>query len=240
MKRAILVLRPEPGNAKTCARAQELGLNAIPMPLFKVEPLDWEAPEPNTFSGILMTSANAARWGGTQLAHFHHLPLFAVGEATAGAAREAGFEPEMVGKNDVESILEIIAAQGHRKILHLCGTNVTSFTSDMVRIEQRHVYHSLAIEPQLDWQSLLANGPIVLVHSARAGTRLADLVAQSGVCLPSIALVAISETAARATGDGWQSIAIAANPRDEAVLAIAHQLAQTTRLPKQEVRNDGC
>ena len=36
----VVVLRPEPGASETVARAAERGLDAVAIPLFRIEPLD--------------------------------------------------------------------------------------------------------------------------------------------------------------------------------------------------------
>src|SRR5213079_312863 len=87
----VLVLRPEPGASATVEKARERGLDAIAVPLFAVEPLAWQAPEPIGFDGLLLTSGNAVRHGGEGLQALRRLKVYAVGEATAEAARVAGF-----------------------------------------------------------------------------------------------------------------------------------------------------
>ena len=86
MSRPIVVLRPEPGNRVTAAAIEGRGLRAIRLPLFAVQPVAWQAPDPAGFDALLLTSANAVRHGGAGLARLLSLPVFAVGEATADAA----------------------------------------------------------------------------------------------------------------------------------------------------------
>jgi uroporphyrinogen-III synthase len=62
--RPVLVLRPEPGASATVERARERGLSAIPIPLFEIQSLEWDAPDPAGFEGVLLTSANAVRFAG--------------------------------------------------------------------------------------------------------------------------------------------------------------------------------
>ena len=88
--RRVLVLRPEPGATATVRQARERGLDAVAVPLFEVDPMAWEAPDPFGFDGLLLTSANALRHGGDRLQSLRGLPVYAVGDATAEAAREAG------------------------------------------------------------------------------------------------------------------------------------------------------
>ena len=44
MKR-LVVLRPEPGASETVERARAIGLDALRMPLFEIEPVLWDAPD---------------------------------------------------------------------------------------------------------------------------------------------------------------------------------------------------
>ena len=90
--RRVIVLRPEPGASETVARARQLGLDAVAMPLFEIEALAWAAPSSAAFDGLLLTSANAVRSAGPQLESLRGLAAYADREATAAAARDAGFD----------------------------------------------------------------------------------------------------------------------------------------------------
>ena len=116
----ILVLRPEPGAGETARRARERGLEAIAVPLFTVGPMSWELPDPAQFDALLLTSANAVRHGGEQLGNLRGLPVHAVGEATAAAARNAGFGIASSGDAGVDRLLGSIDQD--LRLLHLCGT----------------------------------------------------------------------------------------------------------------------
>ena len=87
----VLVLRPEPGASATVEGARRRGLDAVAVPLFSIDPVAWDPPEA-AFDGLLLTSANAVRCGGEKLQSLRGLPAYTVGEATAEAAREAGFD----------------------------------------------------------------------------------------------------------------------------------------------------
>ncbi len=60
----VLVLRPEPAASATVSEARKRGLDVIAVPLFEIESVDWRAPNLHDFDGILLTSANALRFGG--------------------------------------------------------------------------------------------------------------------------------------------------------------------------------
>ena len=114
--RRLLVLRPEPGATATVQHARERGLDALAVPLFEIEPLEWDAPDPAAFDGILLTSANAVRSAGEKLKFFGGLPVYAVGDATGEAARQAGFSIAAVGDADVGRLLGSI--EPDLKLLH--------------------------------------------------------------------------------------------------------------------------
>ena len=144
--RKLLLLRPEPGLSASAERAREMGIEVIACPLFRVEPVAWNAPDPAGYDGLLLTSVNAARIGGPELQKLKMLPAHVVGGATATAAREAGFRVETVGERDVVDLLGKLPQ--HARLLHLAGEDYRRV--DDVRVDRRIVYRSSAIaEPGL-------------------------------------------------------------------------------------------
>ncbi|HKX92765.1 MAG TPA: uroporphyrinogen-III synthase [Sphingomicrobium sp.] len=211
----VLVLRPEPGASETVERAGEHGLEAVSIPLFKIEPLAWTAPGVDSFDALLLTSANAVRHGGEGLDSLRALPVYAVGPATADAAREASFEIAGVGSADIDTLLATVDPK--LRLLHLCGEHRRA-TSAPHAITSVPVYRSNALPRPAGLDR--AGADVALIHSPRAGARLAELVEHRG----SIALVAISAAAADAAGEGWASVHAADRPTDEALLALAARL----------------
>lgn len=209
----LLLLRPEPGLSASANRAAVLGLEVLRCSLFRVVPLEWELPDPLHFDALLLTSANAVRHAGEKLARLAGLPVHAVGPSTAAAAREAGFHVETVGSGNVSDLVEQLPPA--LRLLHLAGEDHRP--DGDARIERRIVYRSTAIAdpglPPLD-------GLVVAVHSPRAGGRLAELASARG----NTEIVAISDAAAAACGDGWADVAIAEEPTDKSLLALAARL----------------
>lgn len=215
--RKLVILRPEPGASASAERASALGLDPLLCPLFAVQPIAWSPPDPTRFDALLVTSANAVRHGGAGLGKLVELPVLAVGEATAAAARAAGFTVTAVGRAGATVFLE--ALPPGQKLLHLAG-------EDHADIDGRHdvetvnVYRAGSIaEPGLPDVSHM----VLAVHSPRAGTRLAGLIADRS----TITIAAISEAAAMACGTGWQAVEWAEQPSDSALLALAARLCQS-------------
>jgi uroporphyrinogen-III synthase len=210
--RPVLVLRPEPGASATVERARQRGLEAEAIPLFAIEPVGWKLPDIHGFDGLLLTSANAVRAAGERLETLRGLPAYAVGEATAEAAREAGFDVAATGDSGVDRLLGSIDSE--LKLLHLCGEERRDPGNARQRITPLTVYRARPLEARLPGSG------VALVHSPRAGQRLAELVSERG----GIAVAAISEAAADAAGGGWLAVEAAGEPNDEALLALAERL----------------
>ena len=218
--RRLVVLRPEPGASATVDRARALGLDALAIPLFEVEPIAWEAPDPNQFDALLLTSANALRHGGAGLERLKSLPVYAVGEATASAARAAGFEIAATGEMGVDALLPAIPARA--RLLHLCG----EYHNAAPAARAVAVYRSAALPTPASFHDI--ERQVVAVHSPRAGSRLAELTDQAGLDRATVRIAAISNAAATAAGDGWARCEAAEAPGDAALLALAARLCDNS------------
>jgi uroporphyrinogen-III synthase len=129
VKRRVLVTRPEPGASETATRLEALGFEAVVLPLTRIVPLDpGPAPDPHTVDAIAVTSVNALRHASpAMLAALSAKPVFAVGDATAEAARLSGFA---VVSSAAGTAVDLVAALLPRmpvgsRILHLAGRQRT-------------------------------------------------------------------------------------------------------------------
>lgn len=214
----LLVLRPEPGASATVERARKRGLDAVAIPLFAVEAVQWDSPDPASFDALLLTSANAIRHGGDKVRALRVLPVHAVGSATAEAARDAGFDVSSIGDDGVDRLLGSL--EPDLKLLHLCGEDRRAPEGARREITAMIVYRAKEIAADLHD----ASGGVALIHSPRAGARFAALIDEAGIDRGSIAVAAISTAAAEAAGEGWAMVETAARPDDDALLALAERL----------------
>lgn len=213
MTRPIAVLRPEPGNGRTADRLAALGATVIRRPLFAIVPVAWTPPDPADFDALVLTSANAVRHADITATPLSRLPVWAVGSATAAAARAAGLR---VVRTGAAGVAALTADRGETRLLHLAGRErmavpgVTAIT----------VY---AADPQpvtpADWAGL--SGSVALLHSARAARALAA----SDVDRARIRLAALSSAILAAAGPGWGRSTAVAVPEEDALLAAAIALA---------------
>lgn len=212
--RPVAVLRPEPGNAATCARIEARGWRPLALPLFAVRPLDWALPDLGDIDTLLLTSANTLRHAGPTLAALLSLPVVAVGEATAAAARAAGFRVALTGAGNAGDAVAQAEQEAPRRWLHLGGREHR--LPPAMRSIAVYASEPLTVDP-----APLA-GTVALLHSPRAAARLAALAAP--FTRPTIRVAAISPAAAMAAGSGWDALAIAARPTDAALLEAAAAL----------------
>jgi uroporphyrinogen-III synthase len=195
-----------------------MGIDAVVAPLFTVRRVAWEASD--EIDAILLTSANAARQAGRELGSLVRTPCYVTGEATAAAAREAGFAEVRAGSSDGAAALRLARGDGHRRVLHLCGRDHIPLPD----VERRIVYAADAMsELPSAARDALAGGAIALLHSPRAAALFRTLIEEPS----GIAIAALSRAVAEAAGGGWAAVAVAPAPRDEALLEVAAKLCQT-------------
>lgn len=223
----ILIIRPQPGNDASAARAREAGFTAIQLPLFEVRARNWDAPDPAHFDALLITSANAVRHAGPQLNIFLALPVHAVGSNSARVAAAAGLKIATIGTAGVASALENARVAGHRRLLWLTAEDqmASEAPADM-QVDPRIVYASEPASLDDNADEKLREADIVALHSARAARQFADWVGQVGLDRNRFYLAAFSHAIAKAAGEGWRGIAIADRPEDQALLSAVHALVR--------------
>lgn len=222
----LVVIRPQPGNAATLAAAQQAGLTAHGFALFEVVPKSWEAAIPGQHDALLIGSAQVFRTAGAGLAALRALPVYAVGTATADAARDARFGVQAIGEGTMQGLFDKIDP-AHRRLLRLCGEDrVPLQVPRGISADERVVYASRAAPFPPELIALLAEPAIIALHSAEAARHLAAQCVTHGVKRARMRLAALSQRIAAAAGDGWGEVAVAAYPDDKALLALARQMCQ--------------
>ncbi|MCR2833177.1 uroporphyrinogen-III synthase [Parerythrobacter lacustris] len=223
MSPRVFVFRPEPGFSATLAAGQRLGLVLIGEPLFVIEPVTWDMPA-GDFDGLLVGSANAFRNGGAKLAALRHLPVFAVGAATAREAEAMGFAVERVGDGGLQAVLNGLADQP-LSLLRLAGEErVALKLPPAISMAERVVYRSAPRTMTADTVDVLRKGGTVLLHSAIAGQHFAAQCDLAGVDRAGLHIAALAPRVAQSVGSGWAEVAIAEEADDMALLALARDM----------------
>ena len=225
MSLRLLALRPEPGLAATLAKARAAGLAITGHALSEIRALEWDCPAPKRFGGLLIGSANAILHGGANLERLKDKPVFAVGEATAEAARAAGFAVAMVGSGGLQGVLDAMSGPCH--LLRIAGEEHVPLTPpEGVTFDTVIAYRNAMLPLDAAGAALQSGEALVLLHSAATARHFAAEVDRLGLARSTIALAALGPRIAAAAGEGWGAVHIAARPDEVALLALASHLCQ--------------
>jgi len=222
----LVVIRPEPGCTASLTAARAVRLEAHGFPLFDIAPRQWDIPAETHYDAILGGSGNAFRLAGPGLAALRGLPVYAVGETTANAAREAGFTVLATGSGGLQALLAKLDT-GHRRLLRLAGEErVPLALPKGTAMDERVVYASVPRPMPPALIDLLRQPAMIAVHSAEAARHLAAQCVTHGIRRSLLRLIVLGPRIAQAAGDGWGEVAVAAMPNDKALLALALQMCQ--------------
>jgi uroporphyrinogen-III synthase len=227
----LLALRPQPGLAATLEKARAGGAVITGHALSEIRAVDWDCPDPARIDSLLIGSANAILHGGENLAHLRSKPVFAVGEATAAAARAAGFVVAMTGSGGLQGVLDAISAPCH--LLRIAGEEHVLLTPpDGVTFAEVIAYRSVPLPLDAQAPLLEAGGALVLLHSAATARHFAAECDRLGLTRGAITLAALGPRITAAAGEGWAAAHTAATPDEGALLQLAFDLcAQARSIP---------
>jgi uroporphyrinogen-III synthase len=232
----LLALRPEPGLAATLERAGGMGLAITGHALSEIRGAAWEFPDPATLDGLLIGSANAILHGGPNLVRLAGKPVYAVGEATAAAARAAGFTVAMTGSGGLQGVLDAISGPCH--LLRIAGEERVPLVPPAgVTFAEVVAYRSVPL-PLDPAAGLLAGGEaLVLLHSAATARHFAEECDRLGLRRAAITLAALGPRIAAAAGEGWAEVHTAARPDEGTLLQLAFDLCSAPRsIPRSPPR----
>ncbi len=161
------------------------------------------------------------------------LPVFAVGDATAAAARDAGFADVASAGGAVGDLAALVAARGDPAagaLLHVAGSAVAGDLAGLLEAEgftvRRVVLYSAtpaeALDP--DVRTALAAGAVhaVLFFSPRSAATFASVARAAGLAeaCARVRLLALSGAVVEAAGAlSWGGVTVAAEPTQTALLA---------------------
>nr|WP_255536316.1 uroporphyrinogen-III synthase [Pacificimonas pallii] len=219
--------RPERQSRRTAARLAGLGHSALASPLLKIVPARWPVPDERP-GAIFLTSANAVAGGVPDI--LLDVPVYAMGRASADAARRAGLlHVESLQAAGAADLYEKAAARGVRSALHLCGRDLTD-AAVPPGMTIRHVmtYAAEACPLSADAIDALRGGKVdlTLLYSSRTAARFASEVDRLAIRRGAQAVVLIGPALETVIGSGWKDVRIAAMPNEDALLAAAGLLCE--------------
>ncbi|HTI02351.1 MAG TPA: uroporphyrinogen-III synthase [Acidisoma sp.] len=227
----VLVTRPEPGASSTARHLAKMGFAPIVAPLLTIRTFVRALPGPETLRGIVVASRQAIP---ALPDLYHDLPLYAVGDATAAEAREAGFRTVVSAQGRAEDLARLIIDTLPKEGLPLLlatGFNqgdrlkriLQAFGFEVLR-EEVYAAHSVTTLPPAAADIIGNGGPgWVLLFSRETALCLGRLSRAMNLVdgFAHLGLAAISPSVADAVGDlPWARIRVAMDPNEKAVLAL--------------------
>ncbi|MDE0147525.1 MAG: uroporphyrinogen-III synthase [Rhodospirillaceae bacterium] len=229
-----LIVRSEPGAGDFVRRLAREGVPAVACPVTTMHPLDTAFSVPETAQGVAFTSVNAVRFYAGRSARTD-LPAYAVGAATAAAAKAAGFTVVHSADSDVRGLGSLIAGRcrpSKGELVYPTGRDVAgdlgrSLESVGFAVLQTALYEARGAEklPEPAANALhTRTATAMALFSVRNGLEFARLILAAGRedAVSELSVCCISESVAAAFGNerrlpAARRTVVAASPDADAV-----------------------
>jgi len=219
----VWITRARPGAEVSAARVAAMGFNPIVDPLLEVAPLA-ASIDLSDIAALAFTSANGVQ-AFLRRCDERTLPVFAVGRATALAAKAAGFARVTSADGDVEDLTRLIVGARPGPVLWAgarapAGDLVSALNQAGAPARGVAVYETVDRTPSEATLALLGRPLTALLYSPRAARGLADILRQRpaqglrALCLsPAVATPLVTLLDPR-------SVACAPRPDETALLRL--------------------
>jgi uroporphyrinogen-III synthase len=238
----LIITRPAPAADDFAAAIRRLGAEPILSPALQIRESDEDLDLAGA-GGLAFTSANGVRAFARRSAR-RDLRVFAVGAATAAAARAAGFASVDSADGDVRSLATLIAGtKPSGDVLHLAGRDRAGDLVALLQVAgvgaRRSILYQADEIPEMAAAAAAAlrAAPAeiaVSFFSPRAAESFLSQAARAGVGdrLRRAAAYCLSPAVAAAAGPDWARIKTARVPTRDGLLAlIAEEAADGRGVP---------
>lgn len=236
----VLVTRPADDAAPLADRLRDRGFEPVIEPLLAIVPTG-AAVDLDGVQAVLLTSANGAR-ALARATTWRDLPVLAVGDATARAAREAGFESVTSAGGDAGDLARLAAARctpAAGALLHVSGRDVTGDLAGRLaaagfEVRRAVLYRAeTAADLSPGLRTQLADGRIdaalfLSPRTARSFVTLVDAARLASSCRRIVALCLSAAVADALSAAAWQDVRIAAAPTQAALVDALARWADET------------
>jgi uroporphyrinogen-III synthase len=234
----VLVTRPVADAEPLVAALEARGHEALVEPLLIAEPLAGAEVDLSGVQALLFTSANGVR-AFAALSEARALPVFAVGDATAEAAREAGFGAPQSAEGMVEDLARLVAARlapGAGPLFHGAARQVAGDLKGLLERRGFQVRRAILYEARAsdalsqDARRAIGAGlDAALFFSPRSAETFVRLVRAAGLsaALTGCRAVCLSQAVAAKLGAlSWRGVHVASRPgRDDLLRGLDAALA---------------
>ncbi|MCB1439007.1 MAG: uroporphyrinogen-III synthase [Nitratireductor sp.] len=231
----VLLTRTEDGNRRTARKLAALGFEAISLPLSELGATGKSLPGTH-FDGIIFTSASAiATLPAETASQFSAKPAFAVGEKTAKAALEAGFDTVVTGAGDAAALSQTILQHFEGRTAHLAYPSGTERAFDMegalegsgITLTLAETYSVERLSPPVErLGNALGSADAAFFYSPAAARHFTGIVSSAGLeaSTKRIHAVAISPNVAAELGM-FGHVQVAQWPNEASMLDALQKLA---------------
>lgn len=233
----MLVTRPEPDASETAARLNALDIETVIEPLLIAETLQTTLPDAAGFAALAVTSASALRalHDRGDLPRLLKLPLYAVGDRTAGAARRFGFAEVHSARGNFDDLVGLLARAGidgpilYPAARHQAGDLGKALAPHGIMVITTPVYAMRpagALSPTT--RASLDTGDIAaaLFYSRRTAETFADLASGLGD-RARLSVLCLSEAVAEPlVAAHFVRVSLADHPSEEAMMGLALSFAR--------------
>ena len=231
-----LLTRPRPDSETLAALLRDRGVGSLIEPVINIHPLDdIQLPDLNKMQALLLTSANGVRALAQLLGpppEARHIALLAVGAASAGAARQLGFQNVVSAGGNVDSLVALARARlnpARGPLLHVAGTKVAGDLAAILEshgfyVQRERIYEARAraqLSPEAQYALTDSQIDMVLFFSPRSARTFAKLSCAAAVdsALAQVTAICLSAAVAEAaSGVTWRRVRIAREPEKAALL----------------------
>ncbi|MBN34834.1 MAG: uroporphyrinogen-III synthase [Rhodospirillaceae bacterium] len=229
----LLLTRPHRDSERLATELIEHGVESVIAPLLTIEPVACPVPAFEGVQALVLTSANGAVAIATWPVPFH-LPVMAVGAATAEAAREQGMTDVTTADGDVDSLAALIRNRldpTAGRLVHVAGTAVVGDLAAMTvqdgfEIERIVAYDAVTAEtlPRIA-RDALAGGLVdgAAFFSPRTAATFVRLVVDAGLqpAMRTVAAFCLSRAVDEAlAGLAWTARHVADRPDRKSLIAL--------------------
>ena len=229
----VLVTRPLPDGERTAVTLRGRGYDVLVAPLMQVKPI--AADLAGNWSAVIISSANAVRaLDARQIISLSKMPLFAVGERSADAAREAGFRDVRSANGDAHDLVRLVATNHHfdqaAACLYLAGEDRAAdvegeLAKRAIKARTLVVYRNVTQPYPPELIAALRNQKIdaVLHFSRRSAENYVNGAKAAGLERMALApkhICLSAQVAEPLRAEGVGQISVASEPNEAALLAI--------------------
>lgn len=243
----VLVTRPDADAGPLLTALATRGIDAVAAPLLRIVPIPAVLPPLDRVAALAFTSANGVR-AFARLTEDRSLPVFAVGDATARSAREAGFRRVESANGAVDGLVALIADRAPRSdkaILHPAGRQVAGDLAGALRacgfqVDRVALYDAVVPDRLPDTaMTAMVDGALdgVLFFSPRTADTFVSLVqaAKLDEACNRLQAYCLSPAVAKVAGVlPWSGLLVAARPTTDSLLELIEQAKDSGKMPADD------